>query len=147
MQQSRQGVLHFRIRGERGKIRFVPVRPAAQTAIEDYLCEAGHRADLDGALFLPVKKNTSGELDGHLNLASIRRNIVLKYGEETGISAEVTGPCVHSLRATAATNALAHESDIAKVQEWLGHANISTTRLYDRRRSRPEDSPTFRVKY
>ena len=51
---------------------------------------------------------------------SIRRNIVLKYGEETGISAEVNGLCVHSPHATAATNALAHESDIAKVQEWLG---------------------------
>jgi integrase len=54
---------------------------------------------------------------------------------------------VHSLRATAATNALDHEADIAKVQEWLGHANISTTRLYDRRKSRPEDSPTFKVQY
>ena len=36
---------------------------------------------------------------------------------------------------------------IAKVQEWLGHANIATTRLYDRRRTRPEDSPTFKVVY
>jgi site-specific recombinase XerD len=54
---------------------------------------------------------------------------------------------VHSLRATAATNALDHEADIAKVQEWLGHANIATTRIYDRRRSRPEDSPTFKVAY
>lgn len=33
------------------------------------------------------------------------------------------------LRATAATNALDHSADIAKVQEWLGHANISTTRI------------------
>jgi integrase/recombinase XerD len=55
----------------------------------------------------------------------------------------VNGLCVHSLRATAATNALSHEADIAKVQEWLGHANVSTTRLYDRRKTRPEDSPTF----
>ena len=39
------------------------------------------------------------------------------------------------------------EADIAKVQEWLGHANIATTKLYDRRRSRPEDSPTFKVEY
>jgi site-specific recombinase XerC len=35
----------------------------------------------------------------------------------------------------------------AKVQERLGHANIATTRLYDRRKTRPEDSPTFKVRY
>jgi integrase len=74
-------------------------------------------------------------------------NIVQKYGFETGVRAQVNGLCVHSLRATAATNALIHEADIAKVQEWLGHANVSTTRLYDRRKTRPEDSPTFRVRY
>ena len=53
----------------------------------------------------------------------------------------------HALRATAATNALDHQADIAKVQEWLGHANIATTRIYDHRKSRPEDSPTFKVNY
>jgi len=42
---------------------------------------------------------------------------------------------------------LDYEADIAKVQEWLGHANIATTRLYDRRKHRPEDSPTFKVAY
>jgi integrase/recombinase XerD len=36
----------------------------------------------------------------------------------------------HALRATAATNALDHQADIAKVQEWLGHTNIATTRIY-----------------
>ena len=43
----------------------------------------------------------------------------------------------HSLRATAATNALDHQADVAKVQEWLGHANISTTRNYLHRKTRP----------
>ncbi len=47
----------------------------------------------------------------------------------------------------APTNALEHEADIARVQDWLGHANVSTTRIYDRRARRPEDSPTFRVSY
>jgi site-specific recombinase XerD len=87
------------------------------------------------------------ELDRALDPASVYRNIVVKYGLETGVSAQVNGLCVHSLRATAATNALSHEADIAKVQEWLGHANVSTTRLYDRRKTHPEDSPTFRVRY
>jgi integrase len=35
----------------------------------------------------------------------------------------------HALRGTAATNALDHQADIAKVQEWLGHVNIATTPL------------------
>jgi integrase len=38
---------------------------------------------------------------------------------------------------------LLNTADVAKVQEWLGHANIATTRLYDRRKHRPENSPTF----
>jgi integrase/recombinase XerD len=146
--QSRQGIVHFRVLGKRDKIRFVPVHPAAQRLIETYLALAGHGPDLPGPLFRPVQNNRTPEkLDRPLDPASVYRNILRKYGLETGISAEVNGLCVHSLRATAATNALSHEADIAKVQEWLGHANVSTTRLYDRRKTQPEDSPTFKVKY
>jgi hypothetical protein len=54
--------------------------------------------------------------------ASVYRNIVWKYELETAVSAEVNGLCVHSPPATAATNTLSHEADIAKVQESLGHA-------------------------
>lgn len=68
-----------------------------------------------------------------------------RYGATAGI--KLDGMCLHALRATAATNALENAADVAYVQTWLGHANISTTRLYDRRKSRPEDSPTFKVAY
>jgi len=34
--QSREGVLHFRVKGKRGKIRFVPVQVLAQRLIEEY---------------------------------------------------------------------------------------------------------------
>jgi len=71
--------------------------------------------------------------------------VVMHYCRRLGISMELLGP--HALRATSATNALSHGSDIAEVQEWLGHSSIATTRLYDKRKMRPEDSPTFRVKY
>lgn len=145
--QSREGVLHFRIEGKGGKIRYVPIQPMAQRLIEDYLFEVGHKEDLKGPLFRPVRNNRTGILNKPLNPNSVYRNIVKKYGFETGLNFEVNGFCVHAMRATAATNALSHDADISKVQEWLGHANVSTTRLYDRRKTRPEDSPTFRVKY
>jgi len=63
-----------------------------------------------------------------------------------GINTDVHGFCVPALRITAATNVLAHNADIAKVQEGLGHAFIATTRLYDRRQSQPERCNTERAK-
>ena len=80
----------------------------------------------------------------HLHPDSVYQEIVKHYGAIMGINADVHVFCGHALRATTATNALAHNADIAKVQEWLGHDNIATTRLYDRRQSRPEESPTFK---
>ena len=65
--------------------------------------------------------------------------------KRVSISGNNMGP--HALRATAAISALEHQADIAKVQEWLGYASISTTCVYDRRGFRPEDSPTFKVAY
>jgi integrase/recombinase XerD len=50
---------------------------------------------------------------------------------------------VHSVRATAAANALSNDADMAKILEWARYANISTTRLYDRRESQPEDTRHF----
>ena len=71
--------------------------------------------------------------------------IVKRYGKQVGISVDCFGP--HAARATAATKALDQGADIAKVQDWLGHANVSTTRVYDHRKTKPEDSPTFKVQY
>lgn len=71
--------------------------------------------------------------------------IVKTWAKVASIAAERIAP--HVLRATATTNSLDHEADIAKVQEWLGHANIATTRIYDRRKVKLEYLPTFRVSY
>lgn len=145
--QYREGILHLRIEGKGGKVRFLPVAPKAARLVQAYLERAGHGADLAGPLFRPVKNNATGTLHKSLNPSSIYQNIIRPYGARVGINQAVHGFCVHSLRATAATNALAHGADIAKVQHWLGHANIATTRLYDKRQHQPEDSPSFRVEY
>ena len=136
--------MHFRVLGKGGKIRFVPVHPHSSQRISEYLERSGHGDKNDNALFRPVK-NPSGSLEKSLTGHGIYKDVVRKYARQLGL--DPSAVCVHGLRATAATNALDHEADIAKVQEWLGHANISTTRLYDRRKMKPEDSPTFKVSY
>ena len=114
--QSREGVKHFKVKGKRDKIRYVPLHPLAQRLIEYYLSLARHGEDLSGPLFRPVRNNRTGVLNRALDAGSIYQNVVKKYGQATGLNIEVNGLCVHSMRATAATNALSHEADIAKVQ-------------------------------
>jgi integrase/recombinase XerD len=138
---ARKGVPHLRVSGKGGKTRYLPLHPGTNALIHDYLAAAGHDADENGALFRSVSNNRAGQParaitgDGIYKLVRVYSALL---GFEIG---------AHALRATAATNALDHQADIAKVQEWLGHANIATTRIYDHRRTRPEDSPTFKVAY
>lgn len=142
--QSRRGVMHFRVHGKGGKIRFLPMHPHSLQRISEYLEHAGHGDKPDNALFRPIK-NSSGSLDEALTGHGVYKHVVKKYARVLGL--DPSAVCMHGLRATAATNALDYEADIAKVQEWLGHASIATTRLYDRRKTKPEDSPTFKVSY
>jgi integrase/recombinase XerD len=137
---ERRGVPHLKISGKGGKTRYVPLHPAAGGLIHDYLERAGHGSDEAGALFRPVSNNAKNGGKGITpdGVYKLVRAYSGRLGFEIG---------AHSLRATAATNALDHQADIAKVQEWLGHANIATTRIYDHRKTRPEDSPTFKVSY
>ena len=84
-----------------------------------------------------MTNNVGGSLSDAITASGVYQ-LVRTYARMSGFDIGV-----HTLRATAATSALDHESDIAKVQEWLGHASIATTKIYDRRKTRPEDSPTF----
>jgi integrase/recombinase XerD len=139
--QSRRGVMHLRVTGKGDKTRYVPLHPAAGERIHEYLEAAGHGADAKGHLFRPIRNNRTGRLDRAMTPDGVYK-LVRGYAAELGLDIGA-----HALRATAATNALDHEADIAKVQEWLGHSNIATTRIYDHRKTRPEDSPTFKVEY
>jgi integrase/recombinase XerD len=143
--QERRGVMHFRVEGKGGKIRFIPINPHTMQRVSDYLEITTHKGDIRSPLFTRVRQTTATSLGKPLTGHAIYKDVVHHYARKIGI--EPSAICVHGLRATAATNALDHDADIAKVQEWLGHASISTTRLYDRRSMKPEDSPTFKVTY
>ncbi len=143
--QARRGVPHLQVKGKRSKIRYLPLHPRAQELIETYLDATDHRDNGKAFLFRPVKGPHKDKPTHGLHAETIYVCVVMKWAGKAGIA--VNGFSPHSLRATAATNALEHDADLAKVQEWLGHSSIATTRLYDKRNSRIEDSPTFRVTY
>ena len=128
---ARKGVPHLKVSGKGGKTRYLPLHPSTQALVHDYLEAAGHGGDNAGALFRPVRNNRTGRLERAITADGVYK-LIRAYSTELGFPIGV-----HSLRATAATNALDHQADIAKVQEWLGHANIATTRIYHHRRTRP----------
>lgn len=140
--QERRGIPHLKILGKGQRLRYLPTNPHSLAAIDAYLVQAAHGQDPSGALFRELSRNGAG---GGLAPDGLYHQVIRPYFAKLGLSGENFGP--HALRATAATNALENGADLAKVQQWLGHANISTTRVYDRRGYRPEDSPTFRVRY
>src|SRR5574341_774557 len=86
-----------RNRGKGEKIRYVPAGMKALRLITEYLDAAGHKEDLDGALFRPVQNQMSGELNKPLHPVSVYQDIVKRYGREVGITEDVRGFCVHSL--------------------------------------------------
>ena len=121
----------------------MPAHAEALDALRAYLDDAGHGDNPDAPLFQPVRAADGSPprgISGDGIYVAVK-----KYAAEAGI--EVEGLCLHALRATAATNALENGADLAAVQEWLGHASIETTRLYDHRHVTPRESPTFSVRY
>ena len=144
---ERDGVPHFRVRGKGGKVRYVPVAPPALQWIGRYLNLAGTGLDGETPLFRAVRQRESAGNTKGLSGTALYTRVVKHYAVQAGLDAVVDGICVHSLRATAATNALQGNSDITSVQDWLGHADVSTTQLYDRREAAVADSPSYRVRY
>jgi site-specific recombinase XerD len=111
---------------------------------------AGHEDDLDGPLFRPLRTNgkvnrsMGPEVNArHMDPDAIDR-IVRKYALRIGLSRDYSA---HSMRATFITTALKNGARFEDVQDAAGHANPSTTRLYDRRGYDPEKSASFFANY
>jgi len=143
--QERRGVAHLRVWGKGSKVRYLPIHPHSRARVQAYLQLAGHGDQPCTPLFKSVSHHIGSNPTQGLSPGSVYSDVVKHYLVPLGISGDNLGP--HALRATAATCALENHADIAKVQEWLGHSNISTTRVYDRRETRTSESPTFSIAY
>jgi integrase/recombinase XerD len=104
----------LRVHGKGGKLRYVPMHPGTAEVIDAYLLAAGHGEDKHGALFRPVKNNTHNDARSSITADGVYKMLA---GYAASLKIDVAGFGPHSLRATAATNALDHDADSAKVQE------------------------------
>lgn len=139
---ERRGIRTLSVYGKGSKLRYIPVHPQAVAALADYLEASAPDGDASRPLFVSAARQGLGPKP---MIRQRIRELIGRYAAQAGLPLQAVRP--HALRATAATNALEHGADIAKVQDWLGHANPATTRLYDKRADRPAESPTFRVCY
>lgn len=123
----------------------VTINPQTANRIFDYLRKAGHGDDFEGALFRPVRNNSSSsDATRNLHPEAVDR-ILKKYARE--VLGSSRGYSAHSMRATFATTALENDAKIEEVQRTMGHRDISTTRLYDRRGHNPEKAAAFFANY
>jgi len=107
------------VTGKGGKMRSVPVIPAIQRAVEDYLALCPYAAPPEGPLFV-------GARGGPLS----PRIIQLAVEELRGALGLPDSATPHALRHSFATHLLAKGGDLRGIQELLGHASLSTTQLY-----------------
>jgi integrase/recombinase XerD len=127
-----------------GKKGSLAIHPQAVQRIKDYLDMAGHGADVEGPLFRPVRDNREG-LDARRPLhPDVIDRILRKYARHIGLD---RGYSAHSMRATFITTALDNGASLEDVQSAAGHADPSTTKLYDRRGYNPEKSASFFANY
>ena len=126
-------VMKLTIKG--GQAHRVPAPPEALQAVSEYLAMSGHTR---GAMFRRIKGGNSRLT--RLSIYNIFKKAVKQSGADGSFS-------THSARATFATESLNNGSLLEHVQAALGHANITTTQMYDRRKTLHRDSPTLRVRY
>ncbi|MBY0516295.1 MAG: tyrosine-type recombinase/integrase [Bacteriovoracaceae bacterium] len=139
-----RGHIVVRIHGKGDKVRLVPVAPVVIQALTRYHSFLGSEGVvLDGDDYVlqtdPIKRRGQ-RMDG----SSVYR-LVDKYARELGINKKVSP---HSCRATVISHLLDTQSTpIRDVAIFAGHANVTTTERYDKRRKNLDKSAAYDVDF
>ena len=105
---------------------------------------AGHDNDFVDPLVRPLRHNGRQRMPRrYMNPDAIDR-IVKKYARRLGLT---RGYSAHSMRATFITTAWENGCSLEGVERAAGHAEPSTTKLYDRWGYNPKKSASFFADY
>jgi len=130
--------------GKGGRDRTVPLPDHAAETIETWLARRKNLGVANGHVFCTIAKGrnvhpkaTRTGLGEDMTVTELTpgtqlnpryiRALVARLAEKAGIEKRVTP---HVLRHTAATRMLKAVGDVRRVQEFLGHADVSTTQVY-----------------
>jgi len=118
------GMKYARCSGASGKERVVPIGNIAAECAALYVADMRDKLlrkdEQEPALFL-------NSLGGRLTRQGFWK-IIKKYAREAGIGEDITP---HTLRHSFAAHLLEGGADLRSVQQMLGHADISTTQIYN----------------
>lgn len=107
------------VRGKGNKQRVVPLLPAVQASLTDYLASKPHAGNMTAPVFIGVRGK-------RLNPGVAERQMRQLRGM-AGLPETATP---HALRHSFATHLLNDGADLRTLQELLGHASLSSTQLY-----------------
>jgi site-specific recombinase XerD len=134
----------LKIKGKGDKDRHLPLTPDVINAIGEYtdaMATYGVQfEDQDFLLQSVIKEKNTKPMDG-----STVYRIIEKYAKACGINKRVSP---HSCRATAISHLLdTQKTPIRDVAIFAGHAKITTTERYDKRRESLDNSAAYSVNY
>ena len=112
---------YIRVMGKGRKERLAPLGHPALDAVNNYLKERALSQSI--AKDQPLLLNKNG---GRLGTRGIR-NIIDKHVDKAALNRKISP---HTLRHTFATHLLEAGADLRSVQEFLGHASLSSTQIY-----------------
>ncbi len=134
----------LRIHGKGDKVRLIPINEIMHSEIQrylDHLKDNNVILDFEDYLLQTDLKNKNDKpIDG----STIYR-IIEKYAKNLGINKRVSP---HSCRATVISHLL--DTQLAPIRDvaiFAGHANITTTERYDKRRQNLKNSAAYQVDY
>ena len=118
-----KSVLYIQGKGRSEKTEFIKLPPQVETAIKAYLAVREQAGD-NAPLFASLSRQNKGKGLTTRTISGIAKAAMLNAGFN---SKRLTA---HSLRHTAVTLALLAGQDLADVQNFARHNNISTTQIY-----------------